>query len=70
MTTAGYLATTPEEYAVCLGAALDRYRDDPDGTAALRERARRAAAAYSDADFQANAMRVLLPLLTAHSNSV
>lgn len=55
---------------MCLGAALDRYRDDPDGTAALRERARRAAAAYSDADFQANAMRVLLPLLTAHSNSV
>jgi alpha-1,2-mannosyltransferase len=48
-TDTGYLATTADEYAACIAAALDTYPL----SLPLRERAREASLKYSDEAFQA-----------------
>ena len=59
--TTGYLATTAEEYAACMGTALDSYPL----SLPLRERARAASMRYSDESFSAVVVREFRGILSS-----
>lgn len=59
----GYLATTADEYASCLAAALDKYQRDMGGVNRLRERAREAAKRFSDEAFEVGAVQEFAEVL-------
>ena len=59
----GYLATTADEYAVCMATALDRYQSDVGGVNRLRERARDAAKRFSDEAFEIGSVQEFAEVL-------